>query len=100
MGATLALSVAAELGSRVSRVVALNTFDYPQGVERANLPASMAIKMMRIPVFGRIPSKIENAMEPDAYSGRYRPLRLSRAAGSGGALTDRSGEQGRGLNGC
>src|SRR5581483_1187441 len=62
MGATLALSVTAELGSRVSRVVALNTYDYPQGVERANLLASVLIKAMRIPGLGLIPAKLENAM--------------------------------------
>jgi pimeloyl-ACP methyl ester carboxylesterase len=61
-GATLALTLTAELGSRVSRVVAVNTYDYPQGVERANLLASIVIKSMRIPGIGLIPSKLENAL--------------------------------------
>ncbi len=47
MGATLSLSAAAELGSRVNRIVALNTYDYPQGVERANLLATILVKAMR-----------------------------------------------------
>jgi pimeloyl-ACP methyl ester carboxylesterase len=54
MGATLSLSVAAELGSRVNRIVALNTYDYPQGVERANSLATIVVKAMRIPGFGCI----------------------------------------------
>jgi len=62
MGATLSLSVAAELGSRVNRIVALNTYDYPQGVERANSLATILVKAMRIPGFGLIPSKLENAL--------------------------------------
>ncbi|ACB96166.1 alpha/beta fold hydrolase [Beijerinckia indica] len=62
MGATLALSIAAELGSRVKRVVALNTYDYPQGVERANILASVVIKMMRIPGIGLMVSKLENEL--------------------------------------
>jgi len=62
MGATLSLSVAAELGSRVNRIVALNTYDYPQGVERANSLATILVKAMRIPGFGLIPSTLENAL--------------------------------------
>jgi pimeloyl-ACP methyl ester carboxylesterase len=62
MGATLSLSAAAELGSRVGRVVALNTYDYPQGVERANLLASIVVKAMQIPGIGLIPAKLENEL--------------------------------------
>src|SRR5262249_60373312 len=32
------------------------------GVERANLIASIAVKAMRIPVLGLLPSKLENAL--------------------------------------
>lgn len=62
IGATLALSMASELGERVVRVVALNPYDYPQGVERSNLLASVVIKAMRIPLFGIIPAKAENPL--------------------------------------
>lgn len=61
MGATLSLTAGAELGSLVRRVIALNTYDYPQGVERGNLLASMVVKAMRIPGLGLLPAKLENA---------------------------------------
>lgn len=60
MGATVALTVSTELGDRVRHVIALNTYDYPQGVERANLLASIVIKGMRIPVAGRLFSILAN----------------------------------------
>jgi pimeloyl-ACP methyl ester carboxylesterase len=60
MGATLALTAAAELGSAIRRVVAVNTYDYPGGVERANLLASVVVKAMRIPGLGLIPAKLED----------------------------------------
>jgi pimeloyl-ACP methyl ester carboxylesterase len=62
IGATLALGIASELGARVARVVALNPYDYPQGVERSNLLASVVIKAMRIPILGLIPAKAENPL--------------------------------------
>lgn len=62
MGATLALTMAAELGDRAAQVVAVNPYDYPEGVERANLLASVVIKAMRLPVLGMIPAKAENPM--------------------------------------
>jgi pimeloyl-ACP methyl ester carboxylesterase len=62
MGATLALTVSTSLGNRVKQVIALNPYDYPQGVERANGLASLIIKMMRLPVFGLIVAKMENAL--------------------------------------
>lgn len=52
MGATLALTAAAELGDRVKQVVAFNTYDYLPGVERANLLASIIIKSVRAPIIG------------------------------------------------
>src|SRR5262245_44027296 len=59
---TLSLTASTQLGRRVRNIVALNTYDYPQGVERANLIASIAVKAMRIPVLGLLPSKLENAL--------------------------------------
>lgn len=80
MGATLALTIAAELGPRIKRVVALNTYDYPQGVERANLLASGVIKMMRIPGIGLMVSKLENELILGGIlrGGFYDPKKLSR----------------------
>ena len=60
MGATLALSIAADLGPTIRRVVAVNTYDYPQGVARANTLASLLVKMMRVPVVGLVPAILEN----------------------------------------
>jgi pimeloyl-ACP methyl ester carboxylesterase len=60
MGATLALSIAAERTDRIKSVIAINTYDYPQGVERANALASFVIKGMRIPGIGKIIASLEN----------------------------------------
>ena len=62
IGATLSLTTSTQLGRRVRNIVALNTYDYPEGAERANLIASIAVKAMRIPVLGLLPSKLENAL--------------------------------------
>jgi len=62
IGATLSLSIAAELGAQAKHVIALNTYDYPQGVERANLLASVVIRAMRVPGIGLVPAKLENAL--------------------------------------
>src|SRR5262249_29463821 len=61
IGATLSLTASTQL-SQVRNIVALNTYDYPKGVERANLIASIAVKAMRIAVLGLLPSKLENAL--------------------------------------
>jgi pimeloyl-ACP methyl ester carboxylesterase len=42
--------------------VALNTYDYPQGVERGNLLASFIVKALRVPVLGLVFSKLNNPM--------------------------------------
>jgi len=60
IGATLSLSLAAELGDRVERVVAFNTYDYLPGLERANLLASIIIKGVRAPIVGPIFASKEN----------------------------------------
>ena len=62
IGATLSVTASTELGRRVRHIVALNTYDYPEGVERANLLASIVVKAMRIPVLGLMFSKLENAL--------------------------------------
>ena len=49
MGATIALTAAADLGGRVSRVVAVNAYDYPGGIQRANLLAWLAAGGARRP---------------------------------------------------
>jgi pimeloyl-ACP methyl ester carboxylesterase len=60
IGATMSLTASTQLGRRVRQVVALNTYDYSEGVERANLLASILVKAMRIPVFGRVVSSMGN----------------------------------------
>ncbi len=60
IGATVAVTASTELASRIRQVIALNTYDYPQGVERANLLASFIVKGMRVPVIGLMFSKLAN----------------------------------------
>ncbi|WP_267354056.1 MULTISPECIES: alpha/beta hydrolase [unclassified Methylobacterium] len=60
IGATLSLSLAAELGDAVERVFAFNTYDYLPGLERSNLLASIIIKSVRAPVVGPIFAALEN----------------------------------------
>ncbi|MFK0160789.1 alpha/beta fold hydrolase [Streptomyces sp. NPDC090493] len=49
---TLSLSASIDLKDRVSRVVAFNSYDYPQGGERGNLIARLIISSVRMPVLG------------------------------------------------
>ena len=60
IGATLSLSLAAELGDAVARVFAFNTYDYLPGLERSNLLASLIIKSVRAPVVGPVFAALEN----------------------------------------
>jgi pimeloyl-ACP methyl ester carboxylesterase len=60
MGATLALTAAPMLGSRVTQVVAFNTYDYLPGLERANFLASFIIKSVRAPIVGPVFAALEN----------------------------------------
>ncbi|MEE7493488.1 alpha/beta hydrolase [Methylobacterium oryzae] len=60
IGATLSLSLAAELGDQVERVFAFNTYDYLPGLERSNLLASIIIKSVRAPVVGPVFAALEN----------------------------------------
>jgi pimeloyl-ACP methyl ester carboxylesterase len=47
IGAALSLTASTELGDRARRVVAFNTYDYPQGVGRANRDASIYVGSVR-----------------------------------------------------
>src|SRR5215216_1418963 len=60
MGATLSLTASTELGDRVRHVVAFNTYDYPQGVARANRVASIYVGSARLPAVGSVSTRMEN----------------------------------------
>jgi pimeloyl-ACP methyl ester carboxylesterase len=60
MGATIALTVAADLGDRVRRIVAINPYDYPGGIQRANLLSWLAAGGARQPVPGALVARLEN----------------------------------------
>jgi pimeloyl-ACP methyl ester carboxylesterase len=60
MGATIALTASVVLGTRVTRVVASNTYDYPQGLERANPLARFIIPSVRAPLVGPTFAALEN----------------------------------------
>ena len=60
IGATVSLTASTELKPRIQEIVALNTYDYPQGVERANLLANIVVKGMRTPIAGLMFSKLAN----------------------------------------
>jgi len=60
MGATVSLTASTELEDRVRRIVAFNTYDYPQGVSRANRIASIYIGGARLPGIGPMVARMEN----------------------------------------
>ncbi len=60
MGATVSLTASTELEDRVRRVIALNTYDYPQGVGRANRVASIYVGGARLPAIGPVVTRMEN----------------------------------------
>jgi pimeloyl-ACP methyl ester carboxylesterase len=60
MGATLALTASVELGDRVRRVVAFNTYDFADGVKRASLFARLVAGSIEAPVVGPIVARLEN----------------------------------------
>jgi pimeloyl-ACP methyl ester carboxylesterase len=60
MGATLALTGSVDLGDRVRRVVAFNTYDFADGVKRANLLARFSVWNIRLPAWGPIGARLEN----------------------------------------
>jgi pimeloyl-ACP methyl ester carboxylesterase len=72
MGAVVALTASVELGKRVTRVVASNTYDYPEGLERANLLARIIIPSVRAPIAGPLFASMENrAIVKGIVSGGY-----------------------------
>jgi len=52
LGAALALSASIDLKGRVNRVVAFNSYDYPDGLERGNWLARFIIMSVRLPGLG------------------------------------------------
>jgi pimeloyl-ACP methyl ester carboxylesterase len=60
MGATVSLTASTELAGRVRRVVAFNTYDYSQGVVRANRVASIYVGSARLPAIGPLVTRMEN----------------------------------------
>ncbi|HEY6638014.1 MAG TPA: alpha/beta fold hydrolase [Solirubrobacterales bacterium] len=60
MGATLSLTTSVELGDRVRRIVAFNTYDFADGIERASLLARLVVGNIRLPVWGPIGARLEN----------------------------------------
>src|SRR6266700_768599 len=62
MGATVSLTAATELEDRVRRVVAFNTYDYSNGVGRANRVASIYVGSARLPAIGPVVTRMENKL--------------------------------------
>ena len=60
IGATLALTASIDLGDRVRRVVAFNTYDFADGVKRASLFARLVAGSIETPVMGPIVAHLEN----------------------------------------
>jgi pimeloyl-ACP methyl ester carboxylesterase len=60
MGATVSLTASTELGDRVRRVLAFNTYDYSEGVRRANRVASIYVGSARLPTVGQVVTRMEN----------------------------------------
>ena len=60
MGAMVSLTAAIELEDRVRRVVAFNTYDYPNGVARANRVATIYVGSARLPAVGPLVTRMEN----------------------------------------
>jgi pimeloyl-ACP methyl ester carboxylesterase len=59
LGGALSLSASIDLKDRVSRVVAFNSYDYPQGGERGNWIARVIISSVRMPVLGSLFAPLE-----------------------------------------
>ena len=60
MGATVALTASVDLGDRVRRVVAFNTYDFADGLKRASLIARLVAGSIEAPVVGPIVARLEN----------------------------------------
>ncbi|MFF5145304.1 alpha/beta fold hydrolase [Streptomyces sp. NPDC013157] len=59
LGGALSLSASIDLKDRVSRVVAFNSYDYPQGGERGNWLSRVIISSVRMPVLGPVFAPLE-----------------------------------------
>jgi pimeloyl-ACP methyl ester carboxylesterase len=59
MGATLALTTAADLPDRVRRVVAVNAYDYPGGIARSSLLARLIVTGVIAPGVGPVLARLE-----------------------------------------
>jgi pimeloyl-ACP methyl ester carboxylesterase len=77
MGATLSLTASVDLGDRVRRIVAFNTYDFADGVKRANFVARFMVTQVRLPVWG-------------PFFGRFENKQTLRAILGGGGLHDPS----------
>src|SRR5206468_11329652 len=79
MGATGSLTASTELEDRVRRVIAFNTYDYPQGVGRANRVASIYVGSARLAAIGPAVTRMENkpvlgiVMRGGLFDGRKLP---------------------------
>jgi pimeloyl-ACP methyl ester carboxylesterase len=60
MGATVALTASLDLGDRTRRIVAFNTYDFADGVKRANPLARAVVGNIRLPVWGPIFARLES----------------------------------------
>ena len=60
MGATLSLTASVDLGDRVRRIVAFNTYDFADGLKRASLFARLVAGGIEAPVVGPIVARLEN----------------------------------------
>jgi pimeloyl-ACP methyl ester carboxylesterase len=60
MGATLSLTASVDLGDRVRRIVAFNTYDFADGLGRASLLARLLAGSIRAPVMGPVCARLEN----------------------------------------
>jgi pimeloyl-ACP methyl ester carboxylesterase len=60
IGATIALTASIDLGDRVRRVVAFNTYDFADGLKRAGLFARVVAGSIEAPVTGPIVARLEN----------------------------------------
>jgi pimeloyl-ACP methyl ester carboxylesterase len=72
IGATLALTSSVDLGQRVHRIVAFNTYDFADGLKRASRFAHLVAGSIEAPVVGPTVARLENR----------RVLRVSSAADS------------------
>jgi pimeloyl-ACP methyl ester carboxylesterase len=60
MGATVSLTASVDLADRVRRIVAFNTYDFADGIKRANLLARLVIGNIRLPGWGPIFARLES----------------------------------------